>query len=62
MPPESRSTTDRGLKAGDYWYMRAHTQHRGPDGLFWCATLGGELFTFNPVKEEITSKRHQLAR
>ena len=37
-------------------HMRAQTRQRGPDGLFWCVTYSGELFTFDPVKEEIESK------
>jgi hypothetical protein len=36
--------------------MRAHTWNRGPDGLFWCATYSGEMFTFDPAKEEVVDK------
>jgi hypothetical protein len=36
--------------------MRAQTAHRGPDGLFWGVSVAGELFTFDPVKEEIADK------
>ncbi len=36
--------------------MRAQTRRRGPDGLFWCVTYNGEMFTFDPVNEEIVSK------
>lgn len=48
------SELDRDL--GPYAPMRAHTAHRGPDGLFWCVTLSGQLFTFDPVTEEIVDK------
>ncbi|MDD5677585.1 MAG: hypothetical protein PHW60_06275 [Kiritimatiellae bacterium] len=36
--------------------LRGHTRERGPDGLFWCLTEAGELFTFNPDSEEISDK------
>ncbi len=36
--------------------MRAQTAARGPDGLFWAVTLNGELFSFDPVKEEIVDR------
>ncbi len=36
--------------------MRAQTAHRGPDGLFWGVSRDGELFTFDPVKEEVVDK------
>ena len=36
--------------------LRGHTRDRGPDGLFWCLTEAGELFTFNPDSEEIVDK------
>ena len=36
--------------------MRAQTRKLGPDGLFWCVTSGGQLFTFDPKKEEIIDK------
>jgi hypothetical protein len=36
--------------------MRAQTAHRGPDGLFWGVSSNGQLFTFDPEKEEVLSK------
>ena len=36
--------------------MRAQTRDRGPDGLFWCSTSSGQIFTFDPVKEEIVDE------
>lgn len=36
--------------------MRAQTSQRGPDGLFWGVSTDGELFAFDPVKEEVTDK------
>jgi hypothetical protein len=36
--------------------MRAQTSRRGPDGLFWGVSRDGELFTFDPVKEEVVDK------
>ncbi len=36
--------------------MRAHTRHRGPDGLFWGVSRYGELFAFDPEKETIDDK------
>jgi len=36
--------------------LRGHTRDRGPDGLFWCLTEAGELFTFNPDSAEIVDK------
>ncbi len=36
--------------------MRAHTAHVGPDGLFWGVSRDGELFTFDPVKEEVVDR------
>jgi hypothetical protein len=54
MPPD-QETTQTG-PAGGFNHLRAHTARRGPDGLFWCVTYSGELFTFDPVKEEVISK------
>jgi hypothetical protein len=34
--------------------IRAVTNHRGPDALFYGATHAGELFSFDPEKEKIT--------
>ncbi len=36
--------------------MRAQTRRRGPDGLFWGVSTDGELFSFDPVKEEVADK------
>jgi hypothetical protein len=36
--------------------MRAQTRKRGPDGLFWGVSHDGELFSFDPVKEEVTDR------
>ncbi|MGQ9672274.1 MAG: hypothetical protein ACUVV5_03970 [Candidatus Aminicenantales bacterium] len=36
--------------------MRAQTAQRGPDGLFWGVSRGGELFTFDPVQEEVSDR------
>lgn len=36
--------------------LRAHTRDCDPDGLFWCVTSSGELFTFNPECSEIIDK------
>lgn len=52
----SNEGDSRFEKSGDYSPMRAQTRQRGPDGLFWCVTMGGQLFTFDPVKEEIVDK------
>ncbi len=41
---------------GQTAYLRAHTRHRGPDGLFWCVSQQGELFTFDPEREVIEDK------
>jgi len=54
VPPEG--TTSTSGKESAYSHMRAQTRRRGPDGLFWCVTYGGQLFTFDPVKEEITDR------
>jgi hypothetical protein len=55
MPQENLDST-RGGKAGGYTQLRAETRERGPDGLFWCISYSGKLFTFDPVKEEIVDK------
>ncbi len=36
--------------------MRAQTAHRGTDGLFWGVSRDGELFSFDPVKEEVIDR------
>lgn len=36
--------------------MRAQTRQRGPDGLFWGVSADGELFSFDPVKEQVVDK------
>ena len=53
--PQNKIPVKRGV-AGGYNHMRAQTAHRGPDGLFWGVTYSGELFTFDPDKEEIVEK------
>ena len=53
--PMTQGTSQRGKK-GDYSPMRVETRKRGADGLFWGATSAGEMFTFDPVKEEIVDK------
>ena len=55
MPQESEDST-RGGKAGGYSQMRAETRAVGPDGLFWCVSYSGRLFTFDPKKEEVVDK------
>lgn len=54
--PAESVTASRGEKAGGYNHLRAETRHRGPDGLYWCITYGGQLFTFDPVKEEVVDR------
>jgi hypothetical protein len=46
----------RQQRNGQVAFIRAHTRHRGPDGLFWCVSQQGELFTFDPEKEIIEDK------
>ena len=50
MPPNSRT--------GTYDRMRCQTRSKGPDGLFWGITYSGEIFSFDPEKEEV--KGHGL--
>ena len=54
--PQESSYAIRGDGEGSYGHMRAQTRHRGPDGLFWCTTYGGQLFTFDPEKEEVVDR------
>ncbi|MCD6307432.1 MAG: hypothetical protein J7M24_00395 [Candidatus Latescibacteria bacterium] len=54
--PEESATSTRGEKKGGYSHMRCQTAHRGPDGLYWGVSYGGEMFTFDPVKEEVAGK------
>jgi hypothetical protein len=57
VPPEPEASKPlEGAKAGSYSHLRAQTRKRGPDGLFWAVTYTGQLFTFDPVKEEVVSK------
>jgi len=57
VPPETEeSKFIEGAKIGSYSHLRAQTRKRGPDGLFWCVTYHGQLFTFDPVKEVTESK------
>ena len=53
--PSDQGTSSKG-KAGTYSPMRAQTRKVGTDGLFWCVTTGGQMFTFDPAKEEIIDK------
>ena len=53
--PETQGIDEKG-NTGGYSPMRAQTRQRGPDGLFWCSTSSGQLFTFDPAKEEIVDK------
>ena len=53
--PQDRETIDLGV-SGQYSPMRAQTSLRGPDGLFWCVTSSGQMFTFDPAKEEIVAR------
>ncbi len=52
MPMEHGSPI-RGAGEGGYGHMRCQTRHRGPDGLFWGITYGGELFSFDPEAETV---------
>ena len=36
--------------------MRASTARRGPDGLFFGVTLAGQMFSFDPEKEQIVDR------
>ncbi|MHB9031381.1 MAG: hypothetical protein ACYC9O_21640, partial [Candidatus Latescibacterota bacterium] len=57
VPPETEeSKFIEGAKPGTYSHLRAQTRKRGPDGLFWCVTYHGQLFTFDPAKEATESK------
>ena len=51
-PPKNINPVKRG-NTGGYNHMRAQTAKRGPNGLFYGVTITGELFTFNPDKEEV---------
>ncbi|MFC1539204.1 hypothetical protein ACFL6H_07260 [Candidatus Latescibacterota bacterium] len=52
--PKETMPSNRG--SAEYQHMRAQTAKRGPDGLFWCVSYSGKLYTFDPVKEEIIDK------
>ncbi len=54
--PDETLTGNRGGKPGGPTQMRAQTRTRGSDGLFWCTSYNGLLFTFDPAKEETVSK------
>jgi hypothetical protein len=45
MPPNSRS--------GSIDPIRCHTRERGPDGLIWGVSNSGEIYSFDPEKEQI---------
>jgi len=53
MPPE---TSPAIRNQGEFGNMRCQTRHRGPDGLFWGITYGGELFSFDPDKETVNDE------
>ena len=55
MPMTTGPVSGKG-EPGTYSAMRAQTRHRGPDGLFWGVTHGGQLFTFNPDTEVVEDK------
>lgn len=55
VPPES-VTASRGSGAGAHNHIRSQTRSVGPDGLFWCTTYGGQLFTFDPVNETVQDR------
>ncbi|MCD6308613.1 MAG: hypothetical protein J7M24_06410 [Candidatus Latescibacteria bacterium] len=46
----------RGEGEGGYGHMRCQTRRRGPDGLFWGITYGGELFSFDPENETVEDR------
>ena len=41
---------------GDYECMRANTEKRGPDGLYYGMTYHGQMFSFDPATETIEDK------
>jgi len=53
MPKE---TGEAVRNQGEYGNMRCQTRRRGPDGLFWGITYGGELFSFDPEAEEVVDR------
>ncbi|MBL9215425.1 MAG: hypothetical protein JNG83_08120 [Opitutaceae bacterium] len=53
--PREAGGTSR-VKAGTYSQLRAYTWNRGPDGLFWCITYGGQMFTFDPRTETVVDR------
>jgi len=53
--PTTKGKSSRGATGG-YSPMRAQTRQRGPDGLFWCSTSSGQLFTFDPETEEVVDQ------
>ena len=48
----------KNSRTGTYDRMRCNTRQRGPDGLFWGITYSGEIFSYDPEKEEV--KGHGL--
>ena len=56
VPATTGTASRKGGAPGTYSPMRAQTAQRGPDGLFWGVTNGGQLFTFDPMEEEIVDK------
>jgi hypothetical protein len=52
--PKETMPSNRG--SSEYQHMRSQTADRGPDGLFWCVSYSGLLYTFDPDSEEITEK------
>ena len=51
VPPDG-AASPTGSQEWSALRLRAQTRDRGPDGLFWGVTYGGQLFTFDPEKEE----------
>jgi hypothetical protein len=40
---------------GERTPLRAHTDRRGPDGLFWAMTQDGTLFSYDPEKRKMST-------
>ena len=43
-------------KTGKSYRLRANERGRGPDGLIWCVTSAGQLFTFDPENDKVEDK------
>jgi hypothetical protein len=55
---ELACTMPKNSRTGTYDRMRCSTRNRGPDGLFWGVTYSGDIYSFDPDKEEV--KEHGL--